>query len=86
MKIEKSGLGDFFDRIITTGRGKTEILQTLSDDPDTVVVNDNGEEVRAMIAAEPRFRYIVKRGPKGLPYGLDAQVCDTFDDILRALR
>lgn len=85
MKIEKSGLAEYFDRILTTARDKTESVAALSDDPETVVVNDNGEEIRAMQAAAPAFRYIVKRGPKGLPYGLDAQVCDSFDELSRAL-
>lgn len=67
-KIDRAGIGDLFDEIVTTTDGKHLLLEKFATErPPIIFVNDNLEEIVAMRRAAERFAgcsFIVKRGPK----------------------
>ncbi len=70
-KVEHSGLDQLFDEKIFTDQDKSTILRDAgSGEEKVIVVNDNGEELRRMIAAVPEYTYILKKGPKPVPMEL----------------
>lgn len=85
-KIAASGLARFFDVVRTVPAEKYSVVSEYTDGGKTVVVNDNGLEVDAMATAAPDYAYVVKRGPKPLPVSADAVICDTMDEVGRAVR
>ncbi len=81
-KIDGSGLAGLFDRIVAADSPKSDIIGTLATRIDrTFVVNDNGEEIRQMMAAAPGLGYIMKRGPKPSPPDLVVPVAESFEEI-----
>jgi FMN phosphatase YigB (HAD superfamily) len=67
-KVEHSGLRDYFDEVIATGKHKTAEIGKLAEaEGKTIVINDNGEEIREMMRRAPRLTYIMKKGPKPIP-------------------
>jgi FMN phosphatase YigB (HAD superfamily) len=67
-KVENSGLHGYFDEVIATGKHKTgEITKLAESREKTIIVNDNGEEIKEMMRQAPRFTYIMKKGPKPIP-------------------
>ncbi|MEA3248952.1 MAG: HAD hydrolase-like protein [Patescibacteria group bacterium] len=86
IKMEHSTLSDMFDRIVTVGSGKEDVVGDIAKGHDKVVViNDNVDEIFRMLETNPTFLYIVKRGPRGVPGALDIPVCDSFEDILEVM-
>ncbi len=79
-KIERSGIADLFDEVITTDKEKGGMMQRFSDDI-VAIVNDNGDEVRQMITEAPEFHYLVKRGPKPIPPDLGVPICDSLEQL-----
>jgi len=67
-KVENSGLAGMFDEVAATEKKKVESVRDLGrDGGKVIVVNDNGEELKEMMAAAPSYRYLLKRGPKPVP-------------------
>lgn len=83
-KIDRSGLRLYFDEVIATAEEKKNIIGRFRGD-QAVVINDNGVETAAMMAVAPEFRYILKRGPKGVPDGLSCPIVDTFEEVEKLL-
>ena len=85
-KIDTSGLGGHFDRVIATDKHKAGIIRSLLEQGEkTVVVNDNGEEIQEMMREAPEAVYILKRGPKPVPAELKVPEADSVADIERRL-
>ena len=82
-KVKQSGIDKMFDEVIATLEDKGKVLHKFVGDEDVVVVNDNGVETMAMREVEPSFRYIVKKGPKGLPENVDLPVVESFEEVER---
>jgi hypothetical protein len=60
-----------FDEVLATEKKKVGLIRTLAEGGEPViVVNDNGAEIKEMMAAAPEFKYILKRGPKPVPEDL----------------
>ncbi|MBI4457785.1 hypothetical protein HY633_02375 [Candidatus Uhrbacteria bacterium] len=83
-KVDRAGLRPYFDEVIATAEEKKNIIGRFRG-ADVVVINDNGVETAAMMAAVPEFRYILKRGPKVIPESLDCDIVDTFDEVEKLL-
>ncbi|MFA6603881.1 MAG: HAD family hydrolase [Patescibacteria group bacterium] len=70
-KIEHSGLADLFDEVVATEDKKVGVVRSLAEGGEPViVVNDNGAEMREMMAVAPEFKYVLKCGPKSVPEDL----------------
>lgn len=70
-KVENSGLGGMFDEVLATEKKKVDTVREIGRAGDKIIiVNDNGEEMKEMMAAAPEYRYILKRGPKHVPADL----------------
>ncbi len=67
-KVEHSGLARLFDVIMATEKEKKGIMAGLAEPGERVmVVNDNGAEIKEMMAQAPEYEYVLKRGPKAVP-------------------
>ena len=85
-KVIGSGLNRFFDRVITVAGRKDEALKGLvQDDNETIVVNDNGKEILVMQQACPQCRYILVKGPKDRPEGLNLELVEGMKNIEKAI-
>lgn len=70
-KVEHSGLAAMFDEVLATEKKKAAAIRELGrDGGKIIVVNDNGEEMKEMMAVAPEYRYFLKRGPKAVPEDL----------------
>ncbi|MEK9152439.1 MAG: HAD family hydrolase [Patescibacteria group bacterium] len=83
-KVDRAGLRPYFDEVIATIDEKKNVIGSFRGG-EVVVINDNGHETAAMMAAAPEFKYILKRGPKGVPEGLACHIVDTFDEVEKLL-
>ena len=56
-KSRHSGLSLLFDRVLAVGKDKTNVLRGLAlEDDELIVVNDNGQEMKEMMAEIERWR------------------------------
>jgi FMN phosphatase YigB (HAD superfamily) len=92
-KVSHSGLAALFDEVRAVGKGKADALREIAAREERVyVVNDNGEEMRAMMEEAatwrgedvPELRFILKKGPKPVPEGLDLPQAE-LDEIEKLL-
>ncbi len=67
-KIEHSGLPRYFDKVEATEKKKAGVMSGLAEPGEKVmIVNDNGFEIREMMAEAPGHEYVLMRGPKPVP-------------------
>ncbi len=66
-KIERSGITDLVDDVITTDGPKGDALQRLAVNEETVIITDRGSEIDEMYGIDQRPRYVLLRR-EGTPY------------------
>lgn len=86
MKVRHSGVDDLFDEVITTDGDKVGLMRRLgSKGQPTIIVNDNGAEMEAMMEDAPGLTYFLMRGPKGAPEGGAFREVSTIRELALAL-
>jgi phosphoglycolate phosphatase-like HAD superfamily hydrolase len=81
-KVEHSGLAGLFDEVIATEKEKKGIVREAGRGEDKVIiVNDNGQEMKDMMAEAPEYTYVLKKGPKAVPSDLRLPTAETIDDL-----
>lgn len=94
-KVKHSGLTVLFDEVVATGKNKSEIIKTLAEgDEKVIIVNDNGEEMKDMIAeverwrekegSVPEIKFLLKKGPKPSPADLPLEPME-LDEVEKAI-
>lgn len=85
-KVDRSGLRGLFDEVIATEKEKSGVISKIAGkDRRTIVVNDNGKELVEMQERAPELTYVLKRGPKEVPKGLDLPEADTIAELADVL-
>lgn len=80
-KIEASGIADYLDEIITTDKGKENVLNGWENE-EVVFINDRGSEIDVMHEALPAALFIMVRR-QGAPYrDEDCELCSFVTDDL----
>lgn len=81
-KAACSGLLALFDYVLCTAEPKAERTADFSAWPGPLVfVNDDGEEIDAMLPLLPEARFVAVRGPKAAPTRPDVPVCLSLEDV-----
>ncbi|MFC1638706.1 HAD family hydrolase [Patescibacteria group bacterium] len=81
-KVEASGLLPLLDETVYVESDKAAALERFAEaKPPVFVVNDNCNEIAAMMKVASGFHFLVKRSPKGLDSELDCASFDTLTEI-----
>lgn len=81
-KVLSSGLLEYFDYLVYTPDSKTERVQEFSAWPSPLIfVNDNGEEIDAMLDVLPGCLMLAVPGPKATPKKPEVKFCGNLEEV-----